>query len=262
MINILVYEDYNLTLNEEIFRIHSDIDELERDLENGKVLDIALFSINSLEKYKEILSKTNDFKPFAVAVLKDNSEIEALKEYMDVIEAWILEDQLSRLETLIGSKFHYITLKRKAYKFEQELKSIKIQNDLNIENFTLIKDNINKATVEIAKNFEHNLYTLKSILNEVDDVVYEEYNDVVKDLHEYISILQCEDRIFQMIDGIENSIKAQNEKFEKYRIEIEEEFKASIRHDMIKFYTIQDQRDLALGNEIKDEEEASELTFF
>ena len=75
-------------------------------------------------------------------------------------------------------------------------------------------------------------------------------------------ILQCEDRIFQMIDGIENSIKAQNDKFEKYRIEIEEEFKASIRHDMIKFYTIQDQRDLALGNEIKDEEEASELTFF
>jgi hypothetical protein len=69
MINILVYEDYNLTLNEEIFRIHSDIDELERDLENGKVLDIALFSINSLEKYKQILSKANDFKPFAVAVL-------------------------------------------------------------------------------------------------------------------------------------------------------------------------------------------------
>jgi len=262
MINILVFEEYDITLNEEIFRLHSDIDEIEKDLENGKVLDIALFSINSLDKYKNILTQTNDFKPFAVAVLNDNSEIDALKDHMDIVEAWILKDQLNRLESLIGSKFHYITLKRKAYKFEQELKSIKIQNDLNIENFALIKDNIKKATVEISKNFEHNLYTLKSILNEVDDVVYNEYNDVVKDLHEYISILQCEDRIFQMIDGIENSIKAQNDKFEKYRIEIEEEFKASIRHDMIKFYTIQDQRDLALGNEIKDEEEASELTFF
>jgi hypothetical protein len=258
MINILVLEDYNLTLNEELFKTYKCVEDLEED----KVLDIALFSIDSMNKYKELLEKTKEFKPFAVAVLNESSEIEALKEHIDIVEAWILKDQLSRLETLIGSKFHYLTLKRKAFKFEQELKSIRIQNDLNLENFELIKENINKATTEIARNFEHSIYSLKSVLNEVNDEVYSEYKEVVSDLHEYISILQCEDRIFQMIDGIKGSIEAQNEKFEKYRIEIEEEFKTSIRHEMTKFYTVQDQRDLALGNDIKDSEDAGELTLF
>ena len=138
-----------------------------------------------------------------------------------------------------------------------------VLNKLTVEHLSLLKEEINMSTGKIESNFELNINLLKQIKNEVTDDKAEEMLSVVLfNMKNYISILQCEDKLFQMIDGVSNYIDSSSQEISK-NVQIHEDIDKikNIKEDTVKFYTIQDQRDLALGAEPCDVED-SELTLF
>ena len=138
-----------------------------------------------------------------------------------------------------------------------------VLNELNVENLSMIKDGINHSTRQVESNFEANIDLLKQIREKVsDDAIAEQLSVVLFNMHNYISILQCEDKLFQMLDGVSNILNASNSQIaDEVEILSDENKIQKIKESTVEFYTIQDQRDLALNVEPCDVED-SELTLF
>ncbi len=74
-------------------------------------------------------------------------------------------------------------------------------------------------------------------------------DEVIKAMFGFIMVLQCEDRISQMIEGIEKIMQDDVAFAELNGFMIEDELKTELKKRLIAFYTIQDQRDYASGIE-------------
>ena len=138
-----------------------------------------------------------------------------------------------------------------------------VLNELHVENLSLIKDEINKSTRKIELNFEANIKLLKQVQENIsNDEASEKLSVVLFNMHNYISILQCEDKLFQMLDGVSNVLTASNQEIvDTVKVLNEEDKIQEIKNETVKHYTIQDQRDLSLNLEPCDVED-SELTLF
>jgi hypothetical protein len=106
------------------------------------------------------------------------------------------------------------------------------------EQLTRLKEQI---APEVFEDLQSSWEITQSILKRTDDVI--------KAMFGFISVLQCEDRISQMIDGIgsimNDDIQLANENgyYVSYAHEME------LKNRLIPYYTIQDQRDYVLGEE-------------
>jgi hypothetical protein len=142
---------------------------------------------------------------------------------------------------------------------EEELARQRTYNKINIQNFDLVENVICEATSQISQNFGTNLNILKEVCNKIesidaDGIISEELAQATKSMHEYISILQCEDRLFQILNGISSVSDSSIENIDNLSINDFEEEKFKL--EMIPHYTIQDQRDIA--NNITIEEQIHE----
>lgn len=126
--------------------------------------------------------------------------------------------------------------------------------------YDLVENIIAEATQEIAANFEGNLKKLKSLCKALEDTSMDKRDlwflqEATESMHEYITILQCEDRIFQILNGVSAATDGGMNSIKDLNIDISEDTMYDYGEDLVKYYTVQEQRDIALGNDLMIEEE-------
>lgn len=98
----------------------------------------------------------------------------------------------------------------------------------------------NKVSPEIFLELIESWEMTESILQRTDSVI--------KEMYGFVRALQCEDRMTQMIDGIINNMNKDIEKAVAMGISVDEETERRIKISLIESYTIQAQRDFAMGD--------------
>jgi len=121
----------------------------------------------------------------------------------------------------------------------EEMRSIHRDTAATLEHLSQLKEQI---VPEVFENLEESWEMTRSILGRTDDVI--------KAMFGFIMVLQCEDRISQMIDGIENIMKHDIGNITENGFVIAEEQEKILKERLVPFYTIQDQRDYAMGANI------------
>jgi hypothetical protein len=257
-------------------------------LEGGKYFDIALYNEAShidFEDFKDICENKNIF---TIAIVDDTS---SLDKYKDNSNGWILKESISDIDKLLVKIKDELMIKKELYYSKKGLTKLLVSNNAHIANIDMIKELISESTSLIAKNFEARVNEIRELDSNIGEIMlkldgsigkvdgdkqgiedslksaqelHESMKTIIKSLFSYVSILQCEDRLFQMLDGISNIMKdTQNIEEEEY-LDIDRELREDLLRDLVEFYTIQEQRDYVLG--IKESEEdssqASELTLF
>jgi hypothetical protein len=144
---------------------------------------------------------------------------------------------------------------------ELELIRQKTYNKIHIENYDLIKNIINNSTSHISSIFGQNLNLLKTVCNKIETIDQEglvatELSTAIVSMHEYISILQCEDRLFQIVNGISSVADSSIQNIEDLEINnISENIINDYKKEMVPHYTIQEQRDIANNKKTINEED-------
>ena len=157
-------------------------------------------------------------------------------------------------------------LKKENLLLRELLQTSVVHNDIHIESINMIKDEVTKSARAIESTFEENLTTLKEIKDDsrFRDNLIIKLDSTISNIHKYISILQCEDKVFQMLDGVSKVLESNTKNIELNNISINDEEKTKqIKNDLVQHYTIQEQRDLASGEVASDDGmDSGELLLF
>ena len=150
---------------------------------------------------------------------------------------------------------------------------------------TIFKGRVNEMK-EIHEDARKTLVALSALKEKVSPEVFAEIDDswnmtqsilvrtdeVIKAMYGFVSALQCEDRMSQMIDGITKIMDKDIRGVVADDIFIDSEVADTIKKELVQYYTIQEQRDYAMGVsdafsqscDIKDEasKDLDEFTLF
>ena len=175
-------------------------------------------------------------------------------------DSWIMADSLHLVEELLQTYQKNISTRRKSYEFVSLLETIKVFNGVNIENIDLIKQIVENSSTDIEKNFDSNLKQLK-LLDNAEDLtkMKNSLREILESLKDNIRILQCEDRLVQILDGINSVFGDIDDRIE--HLSIAPSNTEKIKEELVKFYTIQDQRNIALGIE-ENIDDIEQVTMF
>lgn len=191
--------------------------------------------------------------------------------------AWIGRNRLYRLPQMLDEYTHMIDKKAEVRAGRSIIERLMVDTSVHKANLDGIKKSMSQSTKEIEMIFEARVEEMKLIHQDTqstheqltrlkEQIVPEVFEDlesswemtesilkrtdnVIKAMFGFISVLQCEDRITQMIDGIEkimnDDIQMANDNgyFVSYANEVE------LKQRLLPFYTIQDQRDYVMGEE-------------
>jgi len=152
-----------------------------------------------------------------------------------------------------------------------------VDNSVHNANLEGIKLSMRESTQEIEKIFEERVEEMRSIHRDTivaheqlttlkEKIIPEEFNeleeswnttqsilsrtdDVIKAMFEFVTILQCEDRITQMIDGISKIMKSDVDDAAKNGCTVAFNKEIGLKERLVPFYTIQEQRDYANGQD-------------
>jgi hypothetical protein len=244
------------------------------------------FIVCTLEEGKALLNGTLIPPLLIVAdqTKQDGCELAAL------FDAWVVQDEKvfdSISQVCRQSEKEIERIKRLRYELKEKTKSNFVSR-INIENLDLIKSKMQHSTDEIRKIFKNEIDNMRSVYEELEETkkmiasnrddektvisrsivhtqdILDKTSEIIKNMHGFVSILQCEDRITQMIDGIIKVTQTQllND------TQIDEDAKQELISSMLSCYTIQEQRDMLVGKEVdKDgcentEAEDEEFTLF
>lgn len=143
---------------------------------------------------------------------------------------------------------------------EEELSKQQSYSHFHKMSYDLVENIIADATKDIASNFEGNLKVLKSLCHvlkssDLDENVVSSLRQATDSMHEYITILQCEDRIFQILNGISAATDMSMANIEKIQGVLDEDKMLEYGQQLIPHYTVQEQRDIASGDDMLAEEE-------
>jgi hypothetical protein len=244
------------------------------------------FIVCNLEEGKVLLNATF-FPPLLIVADKtkqNGCELAAL------FDAWVVQDEKvfdSISEVCRQSEQEIERIRRLRYELKEKTKSNFVSR-INIENLDLIKSKMQHSTEEIRKIFKNEIENMRSVYEELQETkkmiasdredektvisrsivqtqdILDKTSEIIKNMHGFVSILQCEDRITQMIDGIIKVTQTQllND------TQIDEDAKQELIASMLSCYTIQEQRDMLFGKKVdKDgcentEAEDEEFTLF
>lgn len=118
----------------------------------------------------------------------------------------------------------------------EEMREIHRDTSSTLDHLSRLKEQI---VPEVFENLEESWEMTRSILGRTDEVI--------KAMFGFVMVLQCEDRISQMIDGIENIMRNDIDSAINNGFVIAEEQEKILKERLVPFYTIQDQRDYAVG---------------
>jgi hypothetical protein len=257
-------------------------------LEGGKYFDIAMYNEASHIDFEDFKDICENKSIFTIAIVDDTNSLDKFKDSAD---AWILDSGLSDIDKLVKKVSKELILKKELYYSKSNLAKLLVSNDAHIANIDMIKSLISESTTLVAKNFESRVNEIRELDSSIGEIMlkldssigkvegekqgieeslksaqelHENMKTIIKSLFSYVSILQCEDRLFQMLDGIGNIMKSTQELEKEEFLQIDREAREDLLRELVEFYTIQEQRDFVLGIEESEEEntQASELTLF
>ena len=285
MVKILSFLDDDAGLN--VFNSENvQVIKQSSDMDYNEYYDIIIYDTLSFISFEEIRLKLSNKKIYRIAILDDMDELDIFKNFKT--DAWLLKDKVStHFQELLDNLKDDLKLRLEIYAYIDRLEKITIHNDIHTESFDILKSTIKNATKSIEKNFEarvkeiretnEDLTLLKEEINAVKEVLDDEpllinpvhtleqivgkNDDTIKSLFEFVMILQCEDRIEQLVDGILNIVKEDIKQIKSLDIEISDELKKKIKLRMVDSFYLQEQRDIALDVESK-EVETGTLTLF
>lgn len=222
--------------------------------------DILIMDIDFVDTFDVVVTAQANNNIISICLVDSLEQLAHCKKLG--FDAWILKPHYESLNNIIIKFEKTIKINFKHYKNLQNIIENNIFNEVNLISLDMIKKHINKATTSIEENFEHNIQLLKDTIGTTRNAKTKETLTVVlESLHRYISILQFEDEVFQMMDGIKNIISQSMQNANTMDLVINEEKWLDFRKSLASYYTIQDQRDVVLGIETKEVEDG-ELTFF
>lgn len=195
-----------------------------------------------------------------IILLKNNEEESDFFHYN--FDAFLRADTVKFINNLMFSLEKKIILVRKINMLKKEIARNNILHESNNVSLDIIKVSTNKATKKIESNFESCIEVLKDVASSaVGEINKNKLTFVLNSLRKYILILQFEDEIFQVIDGIKETNNDRLLSCYRFGLNLSDEEKLDFRKHLASFYTIQNQRDAIIRTSTKHVED-SELTFF
>jgi len=211
---------------------------------------------------------------FLIAALNDKDEQSLVP---DIFDAWILRSSLLKLPSMLEAYDSYIEQKIKLRVQREIIERFSVDTSVHNANLDGIKLNMQESTKEIENIFEERVEEMRKIhrdakgahekltvlkeqtapaaFAELEDSwsmtesILSRTDEVIKAMFGFIMVLQCEDRISQMIEGIEKIMQDDVAFAELNGFSVKDELKTELKKRLIAFYTIQDQRDYASGIE-------------
>lgn len=210
--------------------------------------------------------------------------------------AWIDRSRLERLPTMLDAYQHQIDLKIKSREQRETIERFSVDTSVHYANLDGIKLSMRESTKEIETIFEERVEEMRAIHHDTTQahekltslkalIIPKEFNDleeswnmtssilsrtddVIKAMFGFIMVLQCEDRITQMIDGIGKIMEDDIQNASEHGCAVATAKEVELKERLVPFYTIQDQRDYAMGQEDAmqgckpDQEALEEFTLF
>lgn len=249
------------------------LDEALYTFESNKEIpcDIMICPTEHLETASLLV---NPKECFLIAALNDKDEQSLVP---DIFDAWILRSSLLKLPSMLEAYDSYIEQKIKLRVQREIIERFSVDTSVHNANLDGIKLNMQESTKEIENIFEERVEEMRKIhrdakgahekltvlkeqtapaaFAELEDSwsmtesILSRTDEVIKAMFGFIMVLQCEDRITQMIDGISKIMEDDVAFAELNGFSVEDELKTELKKRLIAFYTIQDQRDYASGIE-------------
>ena len=258
----LLQDDTALYLDEALYTFESD---------KEIPCDIMICPAEHLETASLLV---NPKECFLIAALNDKDEQIFVP---DIFDAWILRSSLLKLPSMLEAYDSYIEQKIKLRTQREIIERFSVDTSVHNANLEGIKLNMQESTKEIENIFEERVEEMREIhrdakgahekltvlkeqtapaaFAELEDSwsmtesILSRTDEVIKAMFGFIMVLQCEDRISQMIEGIEKIMQDDVAFAELNGFSVEDELKTELKKRLIAFYTIQDQRDYASGIE-------------
>jgi hypothetical protein len=253
--------------------------------DSSKYFDVAIFDETSSLECNEFCNFCVNKDIFKIIIVEDDNDLD---KYKQLANAWILKSSVSQLFDFCGNIKDELILKKELFFAQLGLQKAFVSNFVNLESISMIKDEISDSTKKLSLSFENRVNELREIDSNIGAIKFhlKKYKDnkdnldlieksidkteqvssdlskSIEELVKHVQILQCEDKIFQLFDGIINIIKDVDENLENSNLCIDEAKKSELMKKLVDFYSIQEQRDFVLNK--KDEQSVSfgELTLF
>ena len=260
---------WNMLENEPSF---PDLQESGYELVSQENSECDLF-LCGIEDVEYAGAFVNPLEVFMIVALDDpKNELHLIPS---IFSAWIDRKKLERLPLMLKQYTSHIDEKQRYKQTNALLKRLMVDTTVHQANLQGIKKSMKESTKEIEQIFEARVEDMRSIHKdtalalehlvklkeqiepEVFENLEESWNmtnsilkrsdDVIKAMFGFVSVLQCEDRITQMIDGIDHIINDDIATANEYGIVVVPELQKEFKERLVPFYTIQEQRDYAQG---------------
>ena len=261
VLNLLQTEHYCVSLEDNAYIL------LKADEQECDILLCGLEHLAYVERF------VNHQECFTIVALDDRED--ELHMVPSQFDAWIDRKQLEKLPRLIELYGSSIDLKIKLRLQREMIERLSVDTTVHHANLEGIKINMKESTKEIETIFEDRVDEMKSIHTDTKSahekltslkqyMVPQEFSEleeswnmtesiltrtdeVIKAMFGFIMVLQCEDRITQMIDGIANIMESDLTDVQKNGWQVSSQKELKLKERLVPFYTIQEQRDYAKG---------------
>ena len=253
--------------------------------------DVMICGLEHVEYAGALVNPHESF--FIVALDNPDHEIHLVPS---PFVAWIDRKRLYRLPSMLDAYRSHIDQKSKTRALRGTLQRFSVDTAVHYANLDGIKLNMRESTKEIETIFEERVEEMRAIHRDTtmahekltalkEQIVPTQFNeleeswnmtqsilnrtdDVIKAMFGFIMVLQCEDRITQMIDGIGKIMEDDINYAAEAGCVVAPDKEASLKERLVPFYTIQDQRDFVQGKDDAmqkckpDQSEIDEFTLF
>lgn len=234
--------------------------------------DVLLCGLDHVD-YAEVLA---DHKESFLIVALDEPDAERFL-VPNTFHAWIDKKRPECLPEMLDAYANIIEEKRSYRKISEMMEKFVVDSSVHNANLDGIKLSMRESTQEIEKIFEERVKEMRSIHNDTavahkkltelkERIVPEEFkeleeswnttqsilsrtDEVIVAMFEFVTILQCEDRITQMIDGIGKILNKDIEDAKERGCAVSLSKEKRLKERLVEFYTIQEQRDYAMGQD-------------
>jgi len=258
---------------------------LDEELESSSLEKLGYMLIDNEESECDVLICEFEHAEYADALTDPQETLfvmaldnpkEQKHSVPEIFDAWVDKAKIqSVLPTMLERYKTQIEQKIKLRKQRVMIERLSVDTSVHYANLDGIKYSMRDSTKEIESIFEERVEEMRSIhkatqeaheklTNLKSKMVPQEFeeleeswnmtesilgrtDEVIKAMFGFITVLQCEDRITQMIDGIGNIMNNDLEYLFKEEVFVKSSDEVKLKERLVEFYTIQDQRDYVQG---------------
>lgn len=258
---------------------------LEKDIETISIENLGYKFINNSETKSDVIicgiehiehvsTLANPQESLFIIALNDyEKEYSLIPNSFDI---WIDRKKFKDSLPLVLDKFKNLIERKNKIRTQREIiERLIVNTSVHHANLDTIKFSMRDSTKEIETIFEERVNEMKNIHKDAkkayekltalkDKMISQEFDDleeswnmtksilartdeIIKAMFGFITVLQCEDRITQMIDGIENIMNDDMKYLEEKEYIVSSSIEKKLKERLVEFYTIQDQRDYVQG---------------